>query len=137
MRHILASQWLLTARRYSTTLPAFHLVFTLSIAFREKPILAFRHLLHSSRRVCSKSCRSLAAGDIVVAIVDNEFTLKRLDRERGRVELKPENNAYPVIRPIPQYPLSLREVRRKQEKVRWESGENTSRERPARDGRAG
>lgn len=38
-------------------------------------------------------------GDIVVAIVDNEFTLKRLDRERGRIVLRPENKAYPVIRP--------------------------------------
>ena len=38
-------------------------------------------------------------GDIVVAVVDNEFTLKRLDRERGRVVLKPENKSYPVIRP--------------------------------------
>jgi repressor LexA len=47
-------------------------------------------------------------GDIVVAVVDNEFTLKRLDRERSRVVLKPENKAYlpargaqagPVIRP--------------------------------------
>jgi repressor LexA len=38
-------------------------------------------------------------GDIVVAILDNEFTLKRLDRERGRLVLKPENKAYPVIRP--------------------------------------
>lgn len=39
------------------------------------------------------------AGDIVVAIVDNEFTLKRLARERGRFVLKPENKLYPVIRP--------------------------------------
>jgi repressor LexA len=38
-------------------------------------------------------------GDIVVAIVDNEFTLKRLDREKGRIVLRPENKAYPVIRP--------------------------------------
>ena len=38
-------------------------------------------------------------GDIVVAIVDNEFTLKRLGREKGRVVLRPENKAYPVIRP--------------------------------------
>lgn len=38
-------------------------------------------------------------GDIVVAILDNEFTLKRLDREKGRVVLRPENRAYPVIRP--------------------------------------
>ena len=38
-------------------------------------------------------------GEIVVAIIDNEFTLKRLQRERGRIVLKPENKAYPVIRP--------------------------------------
>lgn len=38
-------------------------------------------------------------GDIVVAIVDNEFTLKRLARERGRMVLRPENKAYPIIRP--------------------------------------
>ena len=38
-------------------------------------------------------------GDIVVAIVDGQFTLKRLDLERGRFVLVPENKAYPVIRP--------------------------------------
>jgi SOS regulatory protein LexA len=38
-------------------------------------------------------------GDIVVAIIDNAFTLKRLDREKGRIVLRPENKAYPVIRP--------------------------------------
>lgn len=44
--------------------------------------------------------RNLAnAGDIVVAIVDNEFTLKTLDRERGQYILRPANPAYPVIRP--------------------------------------
>lgn len=37
--------------------------------------------------------------DIVVAVVDNEFTLKRLAREKGRMVLRPENKAYPVIRP--------------------------------------
>lgn len=37
-------------------------------------------------------------GDIVVAILDNEFTLKRLYREKGRIVLRPENKAYPVIR---------------------------------------
>ena len=42
---------------------------------------------------------SANVGDIVVAIVDNEFTLKRLDRERGRIVLRPENKSYPVIRP--------------------------------------
>ena len=38
-------------------------------------------------------------GDIVIAIVDNQFTLKRLDLERGQFILRPENKAYPVIRP--------------------------------------
>jgi len=38
-------------------------------------------------------------GDIVVAILDDEFTLKRLGSEKGRVVLRPENKAYPVIRP--------------------------------------
>jgi repressor LexA len=37
-------------------------------------------------------------GDIVVAIVDGQFTLKRLDTDRGQFVLKPENKAYPVIR---------------------------------------
>lgn len=35
--------------------------------------------------------------DIVVAVVDGEYTIKRLHRYRGRVELRPENPAY---RPI-------------------------------------
>jgi len=38
-------------------------------------------------------------GDIVVAIVDGQFTLKRLEMDRGQFILKPENKAYPVIRP--------------------------------------
>ncbi len=38
-------------------------------------------------------------GDIVVAIVDNEFTLKRLDSERGQFILRAENKAYAPIRP--------------------------------------
>ncbi|MBK6337722.1 MAG: LexA family transcriptional regulator [Betaproteobacteria bacterium] len=38
-------------------------------------------------------------GDIVIAIVDGQFTLKRLDLEQGSFVLRPENKAYPVIRP--------------------------------------
>jgi len=38
-------------------------------------------------------------GEIVVAIVDNQFTLKRLDLEDGKFVLCPENKAYAVIRP--------------------------------------
>jgi repressor LexA len=33
------------------------------------------------------------------AIHDNAFTLKRLAREKGRLVLKPENKACPVLRP--------------------------------------
>jgi repressor LexA len=38
-------------------------------------------------------------GDIVIAIVDNEFTLKTLDKEAGEFILRPANPAFPVIRP--------------------------------------
>ncbi len=38
-------------------------------------------------------------GDIVVAVVDGEFTVKYLVSERGRYLLKPANANYPVIRP--------------------------------------
>lgn len=38
-------------------------------------------------------------GDIVVAIVDNDFTLKTLDKERGHYILRPANQSFPVIRP--------------------------------------
>lgn len=43
--------------------------------------------------------RAADVGDIVVAIVDNEFTLKRLAMEKRHAVLRPENRAYPVIRP--------------------------------------
>ena len=38
-------------------------------------------------------------GDMVIAIVDNEFTLKTLGKEKNRHVLIPANPAYPVIRP--------------------------------------
>ena len=44
------------------------------------------------------------AGDIVVAIVDNEFTIKTLALERGKYAA-PANPAYPVIRPRSQLEL--------------------------------
>ena len=40
-------------------------------------------------------------GDIVVALVDDGYTVKRLARENRKVVLKPENKAYPVLRPDP------------------------------------
>jgi SOS regulatory protein LexA len=42
---------------------------------------------------------SANVGDMVVAIVDNEFTLKTLGKEKEQFVLKPANPAYPVIRP--------------------------------------
>lgn len=39
------------------------------------------------------------AGDIVVAIVDNEFTVKYLAQDKRGFHLKPGNPAYPTIRP--------------------------------------
>ncbi len=42
---------------------------------------------------------SARKGDIVVAIVDNQFTLKRLDLEAGRFILRAENKAFAPIRP--------------------------------------
>jgi SOS regulatory protein LexA len=55
--------------------------------------------IHPGDTVVVEKRGSANVGDIVVAILDNEFTLKRFDREKGRVVLRPENRAYPVIRP--------------------------------------
>jgi repressor LexA len=38
-------------------------------------------------------------GDMVIAIVDNEFTLKTLGKEKNEFILIPANKAYAVIRP--------------------------------------
>jgi repressor LexA len=40
-----------------------------------------------------------SVGDMVIAIVDNEFTLKTLGNEKGKFVLIPSNPAYPIIRP--------------------------------------
>ena len=55
--------------------------------------------IHPGDVVIVEKRASANIGDIVVAIVDNEFTLKRLHKERSQIVLKPENKAYPVIRP--------------------------------------
>lgn len=44
-------------------------------------------------------------GDIVVAIVENEFTLKTLGREDGQFVLYPANKDYPTIRPKGQFQI--------------------------------
>lgn len=55
--------------------------------------------IHDGDLVAVERGRPAAAGDFVVAIVDNEFTLKELALERRQFILKPHNPAYPVIRP--------------------------------------
>jgi repressor LexA len=55
--------------------------------------------IHPGDTVVVEKRNSASVRDIVVAIIDNDFTLKRFGREKGRVVLRPENKAYPVIRP--------------------------------------
>ena len=55
--------------------------------------------IHPGDTVVVEKRGSANVGDIVVAILDNEFTLKRFEREKGRIVLRPQNKAYPVIRP--------------------------------------
>lgn len=55
--------------------------------------------IHAGDLVVVERIRGARAGDFVIAIVDNEFTLKELATEKGRFILKPHNPAYPVIRP--------------------------------------
>lgn len=55
--------------------------------------------IHHGDLVVVERTKAAKAGDFVIAIVDNEFTLKELVVERGRFALKPHNPAYPVIRP--------------------------------------
>ena len=38
-------------------------------------------------------------GDVVLAVVDNEFTLKTYKKDEKGFYLKPENSDYPIIRP--------------------------------------
>jgi len=49
-------------------------------------------------------------GDIVVALVDDEATLKRLKIKRGRVELHPENKRFHPIVPDPDQLIILGKV---------------------------
>lgn len=55
--------------------------------------------IHDGDIIAVERNRAARAGDYVVAIVDNEFTLKELAAEKGRFVLKPHNKAYPIIRP--------------------------------------
>lgn len=58
--------------------------------------------IHDGDLVVVERTKAAKAGDFVVAIVDNEFTLKELGVEKGKFILKPHNPAYPIIRPTSQ-----------------------------------
>ena len=55
--------------------------------------------IHDGDIVVVEKRATANVNDLVVAIVEGEFTLKRLGREKGSMVLIPENKAYPVIRP--------------------------------------
>jgi repressor LexA len=55
--------------------------------------------IHDGDIVVVERAKAAQSGDFVVAIVDDEFTLKELALEKGKFILKPHNPAYPVIRP--------------------------------------
>lgn len=55
--------------------------------------------IHDGDIVVVERAKAAQSGDFVVAIVDDEFTLKELATEKGKFVLKPHNPAYPVIRP--------------------------------------
>ncbi|MDR1850225.1 MAG: translesion error-prone DNA polymerase V autoproteolytic subunit [Zoogloeaceae bacterium] len=53
-------------------------------------------ILDGDKVIVDKS-RAARHGSIVVAVVDGEFTLKRFYQKEGRVELHPENPAFPPL----------------------------------------
>ena len=55
--------------------------------------------IHEGDHLVVEKQRHANVGEIVVAIVDDEFTVKYLEREKGTYVLKPANKSYPVIRP--------------------------------------
>lgn len=55
--------------------------------------------IHEGDIIAVDRKKAAMVGNFVVAIVDNEFTLKELGIERGKFILKPHNKAYPIIRP--------------------------------------
>ena len=55
--------------------------------------------IHSGDRVVVERDTPARPGDVVVAVIDGEFTLKTLAVEDGEAVLRPANPAYPVLRP--------------------------------------
>ena len=55
--------------------------------------------IHDGDIIAVERTGEARSGDFVVAVVDNEFTLKELSFENGQTVLKPHNAAYPLIHP--------------------------------------
>ncbi|MFZ1829017.1 MAG: S24 family peptidase [Candidatus Competibacteraceae bacterium] len=55
--------------------------------------------IHPGDRVVVERDAPARPGDVVVAIIDGEFTLKTLAVENDQAVLQPANPAYPVLRP--------------------------------------
>ncbi len=52
--------------------------------------------------VLVRSSAEVQQGDIVVAMIDGETTVKEFCRVKNRIELLPRNDAYPVLSPRPE-----------------------------------
>ena len=55
--------------------------------------------IHPGDRVVVERDTPARPGDLIIAVIDNEFTLKTLAVEGGAAVLQPANPAYPVLRP--------------------------------------
>ena len=55
--------------------------------------------IHSGDRVVVERDTPARSGDLVIAVIDGEFTLKTLAVDGGEAVLVPANPAYPVLRP--------------------------------------
>jgi repressor LexA len=55
--------------------------------------------IHPGDRVVVERDAPARPGDVVVALIDNEFTLKTLAMEEGEAVLQPANSAYSTLRP--------------------------------------
>ena len=55
--------------------------------------------IHSGDRVVVERDVPARPGDVVIAVIDGEFTLKTLAVDGGQAVLAPANPAYPVLRP--------------------------------------
>ena len=62
--------------------------------------------IHDGDIVAVERTTEVRPGDFVIAVVDNEFTLKELAVENGQNVLRPHNHAYSVIRPAGRLEIS-------------------------------